>query len=236
MLTYLAQNLCGYSKNTPCGLGHGIAKLALEAYSHCSYGNNGCQIFADDFQLPPIEGLKLYGGPFPSNAVTLPIVQEMYISSPSSQMISKYTCCDTQHVHLSGWGCSAGTRCLLNLLAQYAEQIACRHLVLEGLWCEGGSDGGSDLFGALSAMPRLSALSLQQRQCLHACDGLDCLVSISLHTSLANYTAVLRRVTLRIQGACQLMLQSLSGTTTQIVDLQPNGHVVMCICCPHACM
>ena len=153
MLTHLIQKLCAYTSNTPCGPGQGIAKLPLKTYSFGSYCENGFQVFANGFKLPPVEVLKLYGDPFPSNAVTLPILQELHICCPSSQLLSMYACCDLQIVHLCAEGCPDETRSLLILLAQFAEQIACQHLVLEGLCCEADEDHGLDLFGAVCACP-----------------------------------------------------------------------------------
>ncbi|KAK9843018.1 hypothetical protein WJX74_005690 [Apatococcus lobatus] len=228
----------------------GIAQLPLKTFSHRSIHEQGRQVFADGFQLPPVEILRLNGDPFSSkeNAVSVNILQEVQLCSPSQHLISKYTGVNLQRLHLCAGGCPTTTRSLLEELARCAPEVACRHLTFGGMRSYTNTVGRSmDLFKVVNAMPRLSTLALQRSVCVHACA--DVHASANLHcpsprdgsttlcTSLASYTAVLKRVTVRIQGAFQLKLQNSSGLETQSADLQPNGHVVMCMCrtcCPDA--
>lgn len=237
MLTHLVQNLPENSSIVPSGPDCGIAGLPLKSYSHRSWHDEGCQLFPDGFRLPSVEVLNLYGDPFPAD-MTFPAVQEIHICVISRDILTKYAWFSLQALHLCAFSSSEGTASLLEVLAQCARRIACQHLVLEGLFCRNCPLHGPDLFEAVRAMPRLSALSLQQGRCQQSCNSCGSLQEYQgptvMRTSLANYTAALMTVTVQCQGPFRLRMQDATGMDAE-VDLHPNGHVTMCMCstcCP----
>lgn len=237
-LTHLVQHLCSEVKDLPCNSSQAFAQLPLKTYAYRAWLDEVFGIFADGFKLPQVEVLKLCGDPFTAtaNAVTLEALRELHLCSPSRQMLMQYACCNMQDLHICAEGCSTNTSALLELFAECAKHIACRHLILEGLCCDADLDEVPDLFQAIISMPRLSVLTLKQSLCVHGCDGAH-VGHHSLCTSRASYMAVLKRVTVRIQGSIHLRFWDPSGSNTQCVDLQPNGHVAMCMCsacCPVA--
>lgn len=218
----------------PCGPGQGIASLPLKSYSHCSWHEVGCQLFSDGFVQPSVEVLQLFGDPFPVD-VALPALQELHLCVIPNQILTKYACINLHELHLCAFSSPERTEALLNVLAQCAKQIACQHLVLEGLIGRHSPSYRPDLFDAVCSMPRLSALSLRLGRCQHCCDGIqEHKGPTVLRTSLTAYTAALKTVTVRCQGAFRLRMQDATGMDAE-VDLHPNGHVTMCMCstcCP----
>ena len=237
MLTHPVQHLNLQPANAPSMPAWGIAKLPLKTYSHVADYSEGCQVFAAGFRLPPVEVLMLYGDPFIGTepAVAVSKLQQVHLCGPSRQMIMKYMGSNLQHMHLCAAGYLEKVCDLLDTLAWCAKQITCRHLTLEG-FCNSFEPSEVDLFAAVITMPRLSALSIKQTQCLHRCEGSGTVVAPNiLWTSHANYTGVLKRVTIQIEGTTRLRLPKPSGVGHQMVDLQANGHAVMCVCatcCP----